>query len=79
MNWNTGDVREGSLANIRDLKAKAWKRLKNARAQLKDEPMGGRRHELRVAILRIESEHSDLCAKERGILAAIARNAGANR
>lgn len=66
---------QGVLNDARKQKAAAFKRVKELRQRIKDEPLGGNRHGLRMELLKAESAHGDAIRSEREALGAIERRA----
>ena len=62
---------QGVLYNARRSKAQAWKRVKELRRRVKDEPLGGDRAGLRLQLLHTEDAHREALRAERNALTAI--------
>lgn len=62
---NQTKIYQGQLQDARDRKRKAWRKVKNIRAQIKDEPLGGRRQMLELELLKARDRHMEYLAIER--------------
>ena len=66
----------GVLYQARNLKRRAWARLKTARAALKHTRLSaGNRPRLRLDVMKAEGAHNEALAMERGALRAIEERA----
>lgn len=66
---------QGDLAGARERKKNLWKKVQELRQQIKDEPIGGNRGNLRLQLIKMQGLHSDAQDAERGALKAIEKRA----
>lgn len=66
---------QGVLNSAKEYQARAFKRVKELRQRIKDEPLGGNRHGLRLELMRAEDDHRQSKDMERQARDAIEKRA----